>query len=79
MMEQVRILIDLQAVMSEARRLEEEKRKIPLEVADLGGDGGDEGLDHAGAIHDGTLIGHVGFGVAAGSSWYEVKSEKSER
>ena len=35
MMEQVRILIDLQEIMSQARRLEEEKRKIPLEVADL--------------------------------------------
>jgi len=35
LMEQVRTLIDLQAVMSEARRLDEEKRKIPLEVADL--------------------------------------------
>ena len=35
MMEQVRTLIDLQEVMRPARRLEEEKRKIPLEVADL--------------------------------------------
>ena len=35
MMEQVKILIDLQEVMSRARGLEEEKRKIPLEVADL--------------------------------------------
>jgi len=35
LMEQVRILIDLQEVMGQARRLEEEKRKIPLEVADL--------------------------------------------
>ncbi len=35
MMEQVRILIDLQEVMGQARRLDEEKQKIPLEVADL--------------------------------------------
>jgi len=35
LMEEVRILIDLQEVMGQARRLEEEKRKIPLEVADL--------------------------------------------
>ncbi|MBP2682059.1 MAG: hypothetical protein H6Q79_98 [Deltaproteobacteria bacterium] len=34
-MEQVRYLIDLQEVMSQAKRLEEEKQKIPLEVADL--------------------------------------------
>ncbi|MEW6720481.1 MAG: C4-type zinc ribbon domain-containing protein [Thermodesulfobacteriota bacterium] len=34
-MEQVRFLIEMQEVMSQARRLEEEKRKIPLEVADL--------------------------------------------
>jgi uncharacterized protein len=34
-MEQVRSLIDLQEVMSEAKRLEEEKQRIPLEVADL--------------------------------------------
>jgi predicted nucleic acid-binding Zn-ribbon protein len=31
----VRHLIDLQEVMSQAKRLEEEKQKIPLEVADL--------------------------------------------
>ena len=35
MMEQVKILIDLQEVMCQARRLDEEKQKIPLEVADL--------------------------------------------
>lgn len=35
MMEQVRFLIDLQDVMSQAKRLEDEKRKIPLEVEDL--------------------------------------------
>jgi len=35
LMEQVKILIDLQEVMSQARRLDEEKQKIPLEVADL--------------------------------------------
>ena len=35
MMEQVKILIDLQEVMGQARRLDEEKQKIPLEVADL--------------------------------------------
>jgi len=34
-MEQVKTLIDLQEVMSEAKRLEDEKQKIPLEVADL--------------------------------------------
>jgi len=34
-MEEVKILIDLQEVMGRARRLDEEKRKIPLEVADL--------------------------------------------
>ncbi len=34
-MEQVKFLIDLQEVMSQAKRLEDEKRKIPLEVADL--------------------------------------------
>ena len=34
-MEQVKILIDLQEIMGRARRLEEEKQKIPLEVADL--------------------------------------------
>ena len=35
MMEQVKLLIDLQEVMGRARRLDEEKQKIPLEVADL--------------------------------------------
>jgi predicted nucleic acid-binding Zn-ribbon protein len=35
LMEQVKILIDLQEVMGQARRLDEEKQKIPLEVADL--------------------------------------------
>jgi len=35
LMEQVKHLIDLQEVMSQAKRLEDEKRKIPLEVADL--------------------------------------------
>ena len=35
MMEQVKSLIDLQEVMSQAKRLEDEKLKIPLEVADL--------------------------------------------
>ncbi len=35
MMEQVKSLIDLQEVMSQAKRLEDEKQKIPLEVADL--------------------------------------------
>lgn len=35
MMEQVKTLIDLQEVMSEAKRLEDEKQRIPLEVADL--------------------------------------------
>jgi predicted nucleic acid-binding Zn-ribbon protein len=34
-MDQVKTLIDLQEVMSQARRLEEEKQRIPLEVADL--------------------------------------------
>jgi len=34
-MEQVKALIDLQEAMSQAKRLEEEKQKIPLEVADL--------------------------------------------
>ncbi|MGE5248267.1 MAG: zinc ribbon domain-containing protein [Verrucomicrobiota bacterium] len=34
-MEQVKALIDLQEVMSEAKRLEDEKQRIPLEVADL--------------------------------------------
>src|SRR5512145_185619 len=34
-MEQVKILIDLQEIMVQARRLDEEKQKIPLEVADL--------------------------------------------
>lgn len=34
-MDQVKSLIDLQEVMSQARRLEEEKQRIPLEVADL--------------------------------------------
>ncbi|MBE0603948.1 MAG: hypothetical protein IH611_10050 [Deltaproteobacteria bacterium] len=34
-MEQVKFLIDLQDVMSQAKRLEEEKQTIPLEVADL--------------------------------------------
>jgi predicted nucleic acid-binding Zn-ribbon protein len=35
LMEQVKHLMDLQEVMSQAKRLEEEKQKIPLEVADL--------------------------------------------
>jgi len=35
LMEQVKILIDLQEVMGQVRRLDEEKQKIPLEVADL--------------------------------------------
>jgi predicted nucleic acid-binding Zn-ribbon protein len=35
LMEQVKALIDLQEAMSQAKRLEEEKQKIPLEVADL--------------------------------------------
>ena len=35
MMEQVKFLIDLQDVMSQAKRLEDEKQMIPLEVADL--------------------------------------------
>ncbi|MBI5420234.1 MAG: hypothetical protein HZA60_09095 [Deltaproteobacteria bacterium] len=35
MMEQVKILIDLQEIMSRARAVETEKRKVPLEVADL--------------------------------------------
>lgn len=35
MMEQVKILIDLQEIMVQARRLECEKQKIPLAVADL--------------------------------------------
>jgi predicted nucleic acid-binding Zn-ribbon protein len=35
LMEQVKVLIDLQEVMGRARRLDEEKQKIPLEVADL--------------------------------------------
>jgi predicted nucleic acid-binding Zn-ribbon protein len=35
LMEQVKALIDLQEVMSQAKRLEDEKQKIPLEVADL--------------------------------------------
>ncbi len=34
-MEQVKTLIDLQEVMVQVHRLEEEKRKVPLEVADL--------------------------------------------
>jgi hypothetical protein len=34
-MEQVKFLIDLQDVMSQAKRLEDEKQLIPLEVADL--------------------------------------------
>ncbi|MBI5342013.1 MAG: hypothetical protein HZB63_01575 [Deltaproteobacteria bacterium] len=34
-MEQVKILIDLQEIMSKVRALQEEKRKVPLEVADL--------------------------------------------
>jgi predicted nucleic acid-binding Zn-ribbon protein len=34
-MEQVKTLIDLQEVMSQAKRLEDEKQRIPLEVADL--------------------------------------------
>jgi len=35
LMEQVKFLIDLQDVMSQAKRLEDEKQMIPLEVADL--------------------------------------------
>lgn len=35
MMEQIKILIDLQAIMIRAREVEMEKRKVPLEVADL--------------------------------------------
>jgi predicted nucleic acid-binding Zn-ribbon protein len=35
LMEQVKFLIDLQEVMSQSKRLEDEKRVIPLEVADL--------------------------------------------
>jgi predicted nucleic acid-binding Zn-ribbon protein len=34
-MEQIKYLLDLQEAMGEVKRLEEEKRKIPLEVADL--------------------------------------------
>lgn len=35
MMEDVRILLDLQETMAQARRVETEKNKVPLEVADL--------------------------------------------
>ena len=35
MMEQIKILIDLQEIMIRARAVETEKRKVPLEVADL--------------------------------------------
>ena len=35
MMEQIKHLLDLQEVMSQAKQLEDEKRKIPLEAADL--------------------------------------------
>jgi uncharacterized protein len=35
LMEQVKVLIDLQQIMSRARTVEAEKRKVPLEVADL--------------------------------------------
>ena len=35
MMEQIRILIDLQEIMTRARLVDTEKRKVPLEVADL--------------------------------------------
>lgn len=34
-MEQVKVLLDLQEIMGRARAIEEEKRKVPLEVADL--------------------------------------------
>jgi predicted nucleic acid-binding Zn-ribbon protein len=36
-MEQVKVLLDLQEIMTRARSIEEEKRKVPLEVADLKG------------------------------------------
>jgi predicted nucleic acid-binding Zn-ribbon protein len=36
-MEQVKILLDLQEIMTRVRAIEEEKRKVPLEVADLKG------------------------------------------
>lgn len=35
MMEQVKVLIDLQRILSDARMVETEKNKVPLEVADL--------------------------------------------
>lgn len=35
MMEQVKVLIDLQQILSRARTVETEKQKVPLEVADL--------------------------------------------
>ncbi len=35
MMEQVKVLIDLQRILSHARAVEAEKNKVPLEVADL--------------------------------------------
>ncbi len=37
MMEQVKVLIDLQEIMTRGRSVESEKRKVPLEVADLKG------------------------------------------
>ncbi len=37
MMEQVRHLIEMQEIMSQAKRLEDEKRRIPLEGADVKG------------------------------------------
>ena len=37
MMEQVKILLDLQEIMTRVRAIEDEKRKVPLEVADLKG------------------------------------------
>ncbi|HEY3488518.1 MAG TPA: C4-type zinc ribbon domain-containing protein [Candidatus Deferrimicrobiaceae bacterium] len=36
-MEQVKILLDLQEIMTRARTVEEQKRRVPLEVADLKG------------------------------------------
>ncbi len=34
-MEQVRVLIDLQEILTRARAVEAQKNKVPLEVADL--------------------------------------------
>ena len=34
-MEQVKVLIDLQQILTRARTVETEKNKVPLEVADL--------------------------------------------